>query len=208
MLQVQNDTYISTMEVQYIRVSTMEQNTDRQIIEGMKSFIDKISGTIPFKDRPEASKLINLIERGEITALHVHSIDRLGRSTIDILNTIQWMTDHKVNVIAKKEGLQTMTEGEENKTAKMVLSIMATLADFELNMIRERQREGIAQAKARGAYKGNGGSKPQSFEQLMTKPKNANCVKELKRGESIRRAAKLSGVSPNQALKLKKLAGL
>jgi DNA invertase Pin-like site-specific DNA recombinase len=196
------------MKVKYIRVSTTEQNTSRQEEDGFKTYSDKISGSIPFSHRPQAKRLLDEVSRGNITEVHVHSIDRLGRNTMDILETIKTMTTNSVNVVSKKEGLSTLIDGKESPTAKMVLSIMATLSEFELNTMKERQREGIARAKERGVYAKNGGSRTLSINELLNKPKNALCAKELRSGESVRRSAKLSGVSHTQAMKIKKLLGL
>jgi DNA invertase Pin-like site-specific DNA recombinase len=90
----------------------------------------------------------------------------------------------------------------------MVLSIMATLSEFELNTIKERQLEGIARAKERGVYAKNVGSRTLSVNELLTKPKNAKCAKELRSGESVRLSAKLSGVSHTTAMKIKKLINI
>ncbi len=188
------------MRAKYIRVSTTEQNTARQKEDGFKLFIDKVSGSVPFKERPQGTKLLN---DDSITEVHVQSIDRLGRNTMDILSTIKELTAKGVNVVSQKEGLSTLVDGKESPTSKLVLSIMATLSEFELSLIKERQREGIQRAKERGAYKTNGGSKPLSIKQLLAKPKNAKCAKELRSGESIRRAAKLAGVSHTTAMKIK-----
>lgn len=147
------------MKVKYIRVSTTEQNTTRQEEKGFKAYIDQISGSVIFSERPQGKKLLNEVSQGHITEVHVHSIDRLGRNTMDILQTIKTMTANNVNVISRKEGLSTLVDGKESPTAKMVLSIMATLSEFELNTIKERQLEGIARAKERGVYKKNGGSR-------------------------------------------------
>jgi DNA invertase Pin-like site-specific DNA recombinase len=193
------------MRVKYIRVSTTEQNTSRQEVKGFKAYIDKISGSVMFSERPQGKKLLDEVSQGQIIELHVHSIDRLGRNTMDILQTIKTMTANGVNVISKKEGLSTLIDGKESPTAKMVLSIMATLSEFELSTIKERQREGIQRAKERGVYKKNGGSRTLSTEQILSRPKNAQCAKELMSGQSVRRSAKLSGVSHTQAMKLKKL---
>ena len=83
----------------------------------------------------------------------------------------------------------------------MVLSIKATLSEFELNTIKERLLEGIARAKDRGVYNKNG----VTTKEFLNKPKNSLCAKEWRSGESIRRSAKLSGVSHNTAMELKKL---
>lgn len=192
--------------VQYIRVSTVEQNVDRQVEKGIEAFEDKVSGSIAFADRPEAKKLLRQVEAGEVDAIKVHSIDRLGRNTLDIMQTIQYFTSKGVNVISNKEGLQTLVDGKENPVAKMIVSIMATLAEFELTRIKERQLEGIEKAKERGRYKTNGGHKAvETVEQFFNKEKNAACRRYLEQGESLRRAAKLAEVSLGTAQKVSKL---
>ena len=134
------------MRVKYIRVSTIEQNTDRQDDFNGKTYTDECSGSIAFKDRKEASKLL---ANDEVSEVLVHSIDRLGRNTIDIMNTIQDFTNRGINVISEKEGLQTIINGKENPVAKMMIGILGTLAEFELSRAKERQAEGIAKAKAK-----------------------------------------------------------
>ena len=193
------------MKVKYIRVSTTEQKTERQQEEGFKAYSDKTSGSVPFAQRPQAKRLLEQLKQGNITEVHVHSIDRLGRNTMDILSTIQLITSSGVNVVSKKEGLSTLIDGKESPTAKMVLIIMATLSEFELSTIKERQREGIQRAKERGVYSQNGGSRSLTTKEFLNKPKNALCAKELRSGESIRRSAKLSGVGHTTAMKIKKL---
>ena len=191
-------------DVKYIRVSTPEQNTDRQK-DGNKSYIDICSGSIPFRDRENGEKLIKHAQLGYIKSVQVQSIDRLGRNTIDILNTIQLLTKLQVNVISQKEGLHTLLEnGAENPTAKLLVGILGTLAEFELTRIKERQAEGIAKAKARGVYKTNGGNRSKETKtKFLSKKKNALCLKELKRGNSVRRSAKIAGISKITATKVR-----
>ena len=84
---------------------------------------------------------------------------------------------------------------------------MATLSEFERERILERQAEGIQKAKERGVYKTNGGNRvPLTLQEFFNKEKNVRCLKELKRGESLRRAAALAGVSLGTAQKISKLA--
>ncbi len=189
--------------VRYIRVSTPEQNTARQNKDNKIPFIDVCSGSVAFRDRKDGERLIKNV--GGIREVHVHSIDRLGRNTIDILNTIQLLTKHGVNVISEKEGLRTLlNDGTENPTAKMLVGILGTLAEFELTRIKERQAEGIAKAKARGVYKTNGGNRSKETKtKFLSKKKNALCLKELKRGASVRRAAKFAGISKITATKVR-----
>lgn len=174
------------MKTQYIRVSTLEQNTDRQELkEGFNHFIDKCSGSISFKERKEGKRLINLVNSNAgVTELHIHSIDRLGRSTLDIMQTIEFFTSKGVNVISTKEGLQTLINGKPNPIAKMLVGILGTLAEFELNRSKERQAEGIAKAKAKGRYKGRSFGTGESTESLLAKTKNDYIVNLLKKGYS------------------------
>ena len=191
--------------VKYIRVSTPEQNTTRQK-DGLISIVDICSGSIPFEKRKGGAELMRRVQSGFVGSVSVQSIDRLGRNTLDILTTIKWFTKQGVNIISQKEGLQTLLkDGTENPTAKLMIGILGTLAEFELSRIRERQAEGIAKAKARGVYKTNGGNRSvETKTTFLSKKKNALCLKELKRGNSIRRSALLSGVSVITARKVKK----
>jgi DNA invertase Pin-like site-specific DNA recombinase len=100
------------MKVKYIRVSTIEQNTDRQTDFAGITYIDECSGSIAFKDRPNAKKLLF---NNDIKEVHIHSIDRLGRNTLDIMQTIQNFTNRGINVVSTKEGcrlLQTVKRSQ------------------------------------------------------------------------------------------------
>ena len=150
------------MKVYYLRVSTIEQNTARQmeeVPEGCKVFEDKVSGSVPFSERTEGRNIVNLIKQRQINTIYVHSIDRLGRNSLDILQTIQFFNEYEVNLISKKEGLQTFIDGKPNAIASLMIGILSTLSEFELSRIKERSKEGIAEAKKRGAYANNGGKK-------------------------------------------------
>ena len=189
------------MKVKYIRVSTLEQNIDRQDYGG-KSYIDKCSGSIAFKDRKEASKLLH---NDEVSEVLVHSIDRLGRNTLDIMQTIQDFTRRGINVVSVKEGLNTIVDGKENPIAKMMVGILGTLAEFELTRIKERQAEGISKAKAKGSYIGRSKGSNESNEVFMNKISTKSILKYLKQGESISRTALLSKTSTGTVKKVKRM---
>ena len=188
----------------YIRVSTPEQNTARQK-DGLIPIVDICSGSIPFEDRKGGEALMRKTQLGFVGSISVQSIDRLGRNTLDILTTIKWFTKQGVNIISQKEGLHTLLDdGTENPTSKLMIGILGTLAEFELSRIKERQLEGIAKAKDRGVYKTNGGNRvSETKTKFLSKSKNALCLKELQRGNSVRRAALLSGISLMTAQKVK-----
>ena len=190
------------MRVKYIRVSTIEQNTDRQDDFNGKTYTDECSGSIAFKDRKEASKLL---ANDEVSEVLVHSIDRLGRNTIDIMQTIQDFTNRGINVISEKEGLQTIIDGKENPVAKMMIGILGTLAEFELSRAKERQAEGIAKAKAKGSYLGRSKGSSESVEVFANKASTKAILRYLKMNESISRTAKLSSTSTGSVKKVRKM---
>lgn len=170
-----------------------------------KVYIDKISGSIPFIERPEGKKLIKDVKEGKINELYVHSIDRLGRNTLDILSTIKLITSYNCNVISEKEGLKMLIDGKENPIAKMMIGILSTLSEFELSRIKERQLEGIANKKKKGGYVGRAEGSVESIEVFLNKAKTNTILKHLKSGESIRRTALLSKCSVSLVQKVVKL---
>ena len=193
------------MKAKYLRISTVHQHLDRQKDNSMPCYEETVSGTIPFAERKEGSKVLKDAKEGRLTELHVHSIDRLGRNALDVLKTIQTLTELGVNLVSEKEGLQTLVNGKENPTAKLIINILASVSEMERTMLKERQKEGIEAAKKKGKYKGRrvGSSIPE--ERYLKK--YSNVVKELKQGETIRRAAKLCGVSVSTVQKVSKLIG-
>lgn len=134
----------------YIRVSSYDQNPDRQLehVQVEKVFTDKASG----KDtqRPQLDALLSFAREGDTVV--VHSMDRLARNLDDLRRLVQKLTKRGVRIEFVKEGL-TFT-GEDSPMANLMLSVMGAFAEFERALIRERQREGIALAKQRGAYRG------------------------------------------------------
>ncbi len=136
--------------VGYVRVSTADQNTERQLdgIQLDKVFTDHASG----KDtnRPQMQAMLAHVRDGD--ELVVHSMDRLARSMVDLRHTVDDLTAKGVRVRFVKEGL---TFGDTNDPcAMLMLSVMGAVAEFERALLLERQREGIAIAKTKGVYKG------------------------------------------------------
>jgi DNA invertase Pin-like site-specific DNA recombinase len=134
----------------YVRVSSVDQNTARQLdgIDLDEVFIDKVSGATT--DRPELQAMLRHVRRGD--TLHVHSIDRLARSLEDLLSLVKELIDRGVTVHFHKE--QLLFTGEANAMQELMLSLLGSVAQFERSMIKERQREGIEKAKAAGVYTG------------------------------------------------------
>jgi DNA invertase Pin-like site-specific DNA recombinase len=155
--------YMTGQRVGYIRVSTLDQQSGRQL-EGLeldRTFVDHASG----KDakRPQLEELLNFVRTGDTVI--VHSMDRLARNLDDLRRIVQALTNKGVRIEFVKENL-TFT-GEDSPMASLMLSVMGAFAEFERSLIKERQREGIALAKRRGAYRGRKKSlSPQEVAEL------------------------------------------
>ncbi|RED53484.1 recombinase family protein [Aestuariispira insulae] len=138
--------------VAYLRVSTTDQNTERQLSDTgfkfTKIFEDKCSGATA--SRPALEALIEYVREGD--TVHVHSIDRLARNLNDLLQLLEQLTGNGVSVTFHKEKLTF--NGENNPFQTLQLQVIGAVAQFERSMIKERQREGIAKAKEAGKYKG------------------------------------------------------
>lgn len=136
--------------VGYVRVSTLDQNTVRQLdgVDLDRLFVDQASG----KDlnRPELEELIKFARDGD--TVFVHSMDRLARNLDDLRSIVRRLTAKRVRVEFVKE--QLAFTGDDNAMANLLLNVMGAFAEFERSLIRERQREGIALAKTRGVYRG------------------------------------------------------
>ncbi len=137
----------------YVRVSAIDQNMDRQLdgIELDCKFIDKASG----KDvkRPQLDAMLQHARHGDVVV--VHSMDRLARNLKDLLQIVESLTKKGVRVEFLKEAL--VFNGDDAPMPKLLLGMLGAVAEFERSLMKERQKEGIALAKARGAY---GGRKP------------------------------------------------
>jgi DNA invertase Pin-like site-specific DNA recombinase len=135
----------------YKRVSTVDQNLDRQDLGDVdKVFEEKLSGKSA-SDRPALQDLIGYARDGDTVV--VHSIDRLARDLRDLQDIIQTLNDKGVAISFLSERL-TFSADADDAFAKLQLQMMGAFAEFERNIIRKRQAEGIAVAKAKGVYKG------------------------------------------------------
>lgn len=171
------------MRIGYQRVSTVEQNTSRQL-EGVtvdKVFTDRVSG----KDlnRPQLALAIDYVRDGD--TLVIHSMDRLARNLEDLRKIVRELTGKGVHVEFVKEHL-TFT-GDDSPMNTLLLSMLGAVAEFERSTILERQREGIAIAKAKGKYKGRKAALSDEQVKELTQRKQA--------GESITSLASAFGIS-------------
>ncbi|WP_281541577.1 recombinase family protein [Maribacter aestuarii] len=189
------------MKARYIRISTPDQKLERQLIKqhpDEKIYIDVISGSVPFDKRPGGQKLL---QDKDLKYVTVHAIDRLGRNLLDILTTLQHFEDHGTKLKVENLGIESLVDGKPNPAFKLIISVLANIAEMERNTMLERQREGIELARAKGKYKGRVRGSIESREEILAK--YPTVIKRLKEGHSLRNTAKLSDVSLGTVQKVK-----
>jgi DNA invertase Pin-like site-specific DNA recombinase len=170
-------------------------------------FEDTNSGSIPLKERKEGKKLFKLVAAGSVDSIYIHSIDRLGRNVGEIISNIEYFTSLGVCVISEKEGVKTLNDdGSVNPIAKLIISVLGSIAEFELQRIKERTREGIDKAKVKGVYVGRSPGSVESQEVFFSKAKNQKILKTLNAGYSLRQTALLCKSSLSLVVKVRNLA--
>lgn len=161
------------MRIAYVRVSTVEQNEQRQI-EAMqkydieKWFTEKVSG----KDtnRLKLQEMLEFVREGD--TIHIHDFSRLARSTKDLLDIVEMLNNKGIHLVSNKENIDTSTP-----TGKLMLTMIGAINEFERVNLLERQREGIAIAKRVGKYKGGKRKSIDNFTEYYTRYKSREMTK-------------------------------
>ena len=169
------------MKVGYIRVSSVDQNTARQLdgVELDKIFEESLSGKN--MDRPELQTCLNFLREGD--TLIVHSIDRLARNQRDLQNIVGDLVDKGVSIKFVTENLEF--GNKDNPMGNLMLQMMGAFAEFERTMIKSRQREGIRKAKERGQQFGRKSLKPKLVTELKNRKEKGQSVIEIANAMSI-----------------------
>ncbi|SPF55774.1 Transposon Tn21 resolvase [Candidatus Desulfosporosinus infrequens] len=167
------------MNIAYIRVSTVDQNEDRQIKAMKKENIEKyFTEKVSAKDakRPKLLEMIEFAREGDV--IIIKDFSRLARSTQDLLNIVKQLDDKGVKLKSLKENLDTNTS-----TGKLMLTMIGAINEFERANMLERQREGIAIAKAKGLYKGRKQvERPDNWEEVYPRWKTRELTAEKAMG--------------------------
>ena len=174
------------MKFLYARVSSLGQNEERQLVDTEqydRTYLDKCSGKNT--ERPQLDAMLKNLRAGD--SVICHSLDRLGRNTFDLLDLVRKILDLGCSIEFKKECLK-FEPNNKNPISDLMFHILAAIAEFERSLIKTRQAEGIAIAKAKGKFKG-GSKKLSAFD--------AAELKELVSGGriSIKEAQKRYGIS-------------
>lgn len=200
-------------KARYIRQSTKNQTNLRQLAKAHPDeelFIDIISGSIPFDERPEGKRLIQAVEAGQINYISFHAIDRAGRNTINVLQTLQYFYDKGVVVKIDNLGLESIINNKANPVFNLITTILSELSSLEKTSLLERQAEGIQQAKLKGIYKGRAEGTFDTPEQTLQKHKRVVRAIKMNPTLSLRQIAKLASdsdykVSANTVKKVKEI---
>jgi len=198
------------MKVFYSRVSTIEQNSERQLknLDGFDYVLtDKCSGLIPLFQRPQGSQLRNLIDTGKLTHLEIHSIDRLGRNLISTLEVWNELTQKNIVIVCRNPNIRNIDEnGKIDMFSELMMSILSTMSAFEKSLIKERQMEGIRVRKEKGLYGGRKIGSVDTPERFLNKKKNKKIIEYLeKRTYTYQEISKILGCSMTTIAKIKSL---
>jgi DNA invertase Pin-like site-specific DNA recombinase len=204
----------------YARVSstTDRQSTDRQVIDltdyakrnnldVVKVFQEHISGAKKNNERPVLRECIDFAEENSIDIILCSELSRLGRNCDEVLKNVLHCKDTRLNIFFQKENIALFNpDGSENPYTNIMIAVLGTAAQLERENIKFRLNSGRAKYIAEGGKLGRSKGSVKSAEQLASE--YANVVKELKRGTSIRRTAKLCDVNASTVQKVKKVLGI
>jgi DNA invertase Pin-like site-specific DNA recombinase len=197
------------MKIKYNRVSTLQQSGDRFSVDNDTYdlvCLDKVSGSVSFMDRPKGKEVSKLVNEGKVKELVVEEFSRLGRNTGDVIRTLEWLEEHKVNVIVRNIGLQSRPNGQKNPIWKMISSVMSSLYEMELENIKERTTVGRQVYLQNGGVLGRPAGSNESENEFLKKETSQIVIKSLRKGLTIREVSKVAGVSTRTTLKVKKTA--
>ena len=180
----------------YGRVSTSQQDTENQRLELGQAgwqidywFTDVVSGKVPAMQRKAFSEMLNKIRDGE--TLVVAKLDRLGRDAIDVLQTVRALADRNIKVIVHQLGTTDLTSA----AGKLLLSMLAAVAEMERDLLVERTQAGLARAKAEGKTLGR--------PTKTTPEQRTEIRRRLGAGESVSAVARAYGVSRANIISIK-----
>ena len=198
------------MKVKYNRVSTIGQSGHRftnDVDRYDLILMDKISGSVLFKDRPKGGELVKLINQNNVAEIVVEEFSRLGRNTSDVIATLDWLDEKEINVVVRNVGLQSRPNGIKNPIWKMVSSIMSSLYEMELENIKERTAVGRMVYVQQGGKLGRPIGTEKNTNEFLNKDSSKQIIRYLEKGYTVREISKVVNVSSRTVMKVKTLAG-
>jgi DNA invertase Pin-like site-specific DNA recombinase len=200
-------------KVKYNRTSTINQSGERYKLDkegyDLTLFDKGVSGKVPFKEREKGKVLIELIQNGEVETLVVEELSRLGRNTVDVLTTLQWLEEMGVNVVVRGMGnLQSHIDGKKNPIWNLITSVMSSLYELEREQIKERTEMGRKMYVINGGKLGRKIGSNENLQSFLQKPKVKQIQSLLEKGKSVRDICGRLEVSPSTVVKVKKSLSL
>ena len=206
----------------YARVSSVSdrQNTDRQVIDLKayasdnhldirKVFEEHISGAKKNEERPVLSECLDYCVSHNIDIILCSELSRLGRSVYEVLDNVKFCRDHHINIFFQKEGITIFNpDGTENPYTAIMIAVLGTAAQLEREAIKFRLNSGRMAYIAKNGHEGLGRPKGTSKTKESLETEYRGVIKELKRGTSVRRTAKLCDVSTFTVQKIKRVFSL
>ena len=204
---LKTDTIMGTIAY-YMRTSHYLQNIGTQvdkIEDGWKVYKDEgVSGRVSFEDRPAGKKLLEDVRRGKISQVIVLRLDRLGRSTENILSTLNTIHSFKVPITSLNEGITTLNDkGEITPMTGLLTNILSSLSEFFYHQTREKTLAGIERGKLLNVYKGRKVGSVETIDKIITKPRNKKIKEMLDAGIGIRKICRILECSPNTIYRFK-----
>ena len=199
----------------YSRVSTSIQDYTRQTeellefsnkmnYEVVSTFEEKISGGKTNEERPELMKMINYIKSNKIDKVLCWELSRIGRTTIEVLKTIQLLNDNCISLYIKNHNIETLNDKcEINPMSQFLIQILTSVSEMEKTQIRQRIKSGYESFRKNGGKVGRKEGFKKDNETLLAEHKDV--VKLLKQGYSVRKTMKLTDKSSGTIQKIKKI---
>ena len=178
------------MKVKYNRLSSLSQSGNRLTDDKTQYdlvLLDRVSGSVSFKERPKGQELTKLVEQGKISELWVEEFSRLGRNTGDVIKTLEWLDEMK------------------NPIWKMISSVMSSLYEMELENIKERTMVGRKVYVLNGGRLGRPEGTKETEKDFLEKPQTKEIIKNLKKGLTIKDICKIVDCSNKTIIKSKRL---
>lgn len=199
------------MRIKYNRIShALQSGSGNRFTNDTSTYdltlLDKVSGTVAFKERPKGAELTKMIEEGKVTEIVIEEFSRIGRNTSDVINTLSWLDDKKINVVVRNIGLQSRPNGERNPIWNMISSVMSSLYAMELENIKERTNIGRMVYVQNGGRLGRPVGTAENEKEFLNKPASQAIIKGLNKGLTVRETAKIAGTSTKTVMKVKTLA--
>lgn len=188
------------MKIKYNRVSTIQQTGERFKVDEQgydKVILDKVSGTIPFRERDGGKEIYTLVKKGDLKELVLEELSRGGRNTGDLITTLEWLDENEVNVVVRNIGLESRPNGKRNPIWKMITSVMSSLYEMELENIKERTHYGRVMYVRNGGKLGRPDGTKENRRTFLNKPKSKEILKYLEMDLSYREISRLVGCSVN-----------